>query len=220
MLAWGARVVRLGNGCATGVPRVRPQPWQESAQGRAPEPTPEASRRRGSRGTAVPRSRLGTLGGEPPQTPLFGGKPTSGSEPGLVSAGTYATHPGMRTDLRISPLDSCGSRCEPDRMGMTGEGCEPPHWPGDLRERERGEAIHSLYAPPVWVGLLATKAMMAAVWEKPRRVARGTSGCILRGDRGPLVAGWGTRLVMLEKARSRCLRQKASPASIRSLEPR
>ena len=51
---------------------------------------------------------------------------------------------------------------------------------------------------------MATKAMMAATFEKPRRFEEGTSGCILRGDRGPLVAGWGARLVRSEKARSMC----------------
>ena len=70
------------------------------------------------------------------------------------------------------------------------------------RTCERSEPLapaYSLYAPPVCVGLLATNAMIAVMFEKPRRVARGTSGCILRGDRGPLVAGWGARLAMLDK---------------------
>jgi len=41
------------------------------------------------------------------------------------------------------------------------------------------------------------------VWEKPRRFARGTSGCMRRGDRGPLDAGWGAGVARSGKGRAR-----------------
>ena len=59
-----------------------------------------------------------------------------------------------------------------------------------------------MYAPPVWVGLLAQNAMIAVMFEKPRRLLRGMSGCILTGHRGPLDAGWGARLARSENDRS------------------
>ena len=44
-------------------------------------------------------------------------------------------------------------------------------------------------APPVWRGLLATNDMMVVIWEKPRRFEGGVVGCMIPGDRGPLLAG-------------------------------
>lgn len=58
-------------------------------------------------------------------------------------------------------------------------------------------------APPWCVGLFAQYDMMAATFEKPRRVAEGTSGCIPRRHQGPLVAAWGARVVSSGKGCAR-----------------
>lgn len=86
--------------------------------------------------------------------------------------------------------------------GRAGVRSEPPRrsgrYDGTCR-REDQSRDQNLYAPPWWVGLFAQMDMMAAMLLKPRRFVEGTSGCMRRGDRGPLVAACRTRLLRSEK---------------------
>ena len=64
---------------------------------------------------------------------------------------------------------------------------------------------------------MAQKARMAVMLLKPLRLAEGTErgavGLMKRGHRGPLYAGWGTRLDKSEKERPRRLpSRRARPA--------
>ena len=96
--------------------------------------------------------------------------------------------------------------------GTTPRGDEAAAGPGTpWMEAMRGTQRNA--RPPPTCVSFAHRARMLLICAKPFRFGRGVVGCMIRGDRGPLVAACCTRLRRVEKERSRA-RPGAGPLSV------